>query len=223
MQTAAPPIPSPLRALPAALAALSAVTLLSSACGRLHDRVEDLVRGWNSCQPVDERCLANPGDFYAIPQMAALETWRGRGLAELLAAWGQPETVEAVGGGLYRYVWREAKTIPGGVSYQHDQWSGEWDLVRTPDQVYECRTYMGVDEARVVTPMWVDRLGVCTEYFGPRVPAPPAAAPAPTPASPAGRRAGGASPAAAPAAEDPSDWPPLSLEPPRQIREREGL
>jgi hypothetical protein len=200
-----------------ALAALSALTLLPS-CARLHSQVQDALHGWNSCQPVNESCFPDPKDFYALPQIAAIASWRGRPISELLAAWGQPETVIALGAERYRYVWLEKKTLPGEVAYQHDQWTNQWGLVRSPDQDFECKTYMEVEPGGTVTPMWVDRLGVCTQYFSARVPAPVTA----RPVTPAARPATGAAtaPAATPAAEEES---PIPLGPPPQIREQEHI
>jgi hypothetical protein len=203
--------------------ALLAAALLPAACGDLHDRVQDIVHGWSACQPVSERCFSDPKEFYSMPTIAALETWRGRDMSELIASWGRPDSVESLDGGRYRYVWVERKTIPGEVSYQHDQWKNDWDLVRSPDQNFECRTFMETDGSGKITPMWVDRLGACAQYFSPRLPAPPvraSGAPAAAPSPPREAPAAAPSPPGGPSA---AEEPPVPLEPPRQIREQEGL
>jgi hypothetical protein len=187
-----------------ALAAL-ALALLPS-CGRIHDRVQDVVHGWSTCEPVSEACFSDPSEFYAMPIIASQNTWRGREADELVASWGRPDSIESLGGDSYRYVWVETKTLPGEVSYQHDQWTNDWGLVRNPDQTFQCRTFMGVDASGRVTPLWVDRLGACDQYFSPRPPAPPA----PGTALSGGSAAGGV-------------LSPVPLDPPRQIRERDGI
>jgi hypothetical protein len=198
------------------MSALAALALLS-ACGGLHDRVQDLVHGWKTCEPVDERCFADPAEFYSTPLIAALETWRGRLVSEIELSWGRPDYAEPLGDGSYRYVWLASKTVPGEVAYQHDQWRAtrDWDLVRNPDQTFECRTYMRVGPDGVLTPLWVDRLGVCAEHFEPRPPASPLPG---APVAPGGRAAPGRA-TALPEVEE----SPIPLDPPAQIREREGI
>jgi hypothetical protein len=198
-----------------------ALSILAPACAQLHDRVQDLVHGWDTCEPASPKCFEDPQMFYSQPIIAAQETWRGRDLTELLAAWGQPYTVESQGDGTYRYVWREVKTVQGEMSYQHDQWSRseDWDLVRNPDQTFECLTYMQVDAERKVTPLWVNRLGMCSQYFDPRVPAAPVAGSGPA-VRLAPARAAAAAPVAAAATEE--EESPIPLGPPEQIRRLEG-
>ncbi|MDR1035175.1 MAG: hypothetical protein LBT40_00945 [Deltaproteobacteria bacterium] len=185
----------------ASAALAMALSALLPACAQLHDTMQDLVHGWETCQPVTPSCFEDQSEFYSMPTIAVLQTWQGHEVAELLAAWGQPTRVEPMGGGNYRYVWSESKTIAGEISYQHDQWShtSDWDLVRNPDQTFECETYMQVDSAQRVTPLWVNRLGMCSQYFAPRTPAPPrrAAAPAARTATPSAKPGTAATPAAA--------------------------
>jgi hypothetical protein len=168
---------------------------------------------------VGEHCFQDPAEFHAIPQMAAIGSWRGRNVAELVASWGEPQAIESTGGKTYRYVWVASRTVPGEVSYQNDQWTTEWDLVRSPDQNYQCKTYMRIEADQTVTPLWVDRLGVCTDYFKPRPYAPPRAVVVPVDTPPARRAAPGAAPVAVPVEQE----SPVPLEPPRQIREQENM
>jgi hypothetical protein len=217
------------RLFPPAITALAvALSALLPGCAQFHATVQDLVHGWDTCQPVSPACFEDQSEFYAVPTIAALQTWNGREVAELLAAWGRPARVEPLGGGNYRYVWSETKTIGGEVSYQHDMWSNkpDWDLVRSPDQTFECLTYMQVDQSRRVTPQWVNRLGMCSQYFPPRVPAAPLSGGIRTcgvgPGSPECRSGGGPGSAGGSSPAPPAEEPSVPLEPPRQIREQQG-
>jgi hypothetical protein len=151
------------------IAALICIVLFLGGCYSIKNRVEDIVHGWDSCSPVSESCLSSPGEFYAIPMIRAINTWRGKTVDELTASWGPPDKIEKLSdSGNLRYVWTADHVVPGEVRYDHDHWKNEWTLVRKPDQTFRCRTFMIVDPNGVVTPAWVDRLGACNEYFSPR-------------------------------------------------------
>ncbi|MDR2459857.1 MAG: hypothetical protein LBE38_03605 [Deltaproteobacteria bacterium] len=128
------------------------------------------------CTPVSEDCLGIPEKFYSQPQIRALESWKGRNVTELLAEWGFPDRVdnETDGKPGKRFIWIDTYTVdadygpPFGYRfYGWPIWYGPYDSHR-----YRCRTYMIVAPDGTVTPAWVDKFGICTQFFNPKPSAP---------------------------------------------------
>ncbi|MDR2340497.1 MAG: hypothetical protein LBF40_10280 [Deltaproteobacteria bacterium] len=144
------------------------------ACVPISDSVTDYMND-SGCRPVNENCLGSPEKFFAQPQMRALETWRGRNVSELITEWGYPDKVDKQTGGQpgERYIYVEEYNVSGDMRYAYDYRFNDWDWTREPNRRYRCETYMLVSPEGKLTPLWVNRFGICTRFFNPRPEAPP--------------------------------------------------
>jgi hypothetical protein len=150
-------------------------TLFFIGCVPLSDSITDYMNDGPGCQPVTETCMGSTEKFFSQPQMRALESWRGRTVKELITEWGYPDRVDKDPGGLpgERYVYVEEFYATNESRAQYDYRFDDWDTVTEPTRRYRCETYMLISEGGVITPLWVNRLGVCTRLFNPRPSAPP--------------------------------------------------
>ncbi|MDR2199908.1 MAG: hypothetical protein LBR53_10735 [Deltaproteobacteria bacterium] len=166
-----------MREIPAILkiTTLLLTLLFYPSCVTISDSVTDYMNDEGNCRPVTENCLGSPEKFFAQPQMRALETWRGRNAEELVTAWGQPDRVDHETGGVpgERYVYVEEIFVEGENPLLHERRFDDWDYSREPSRRYRCETYMLIHPGGSVTPLWVNRYGVCTRFFNPRPSAPP--------------------------------------------------
>jgi hypothetical protein len=143
-------------------------------CVPISDTVTDYWNEGGTCQPVTVNCLGSQEKFFAQPQMRALETWRGHTVSELITEWGYPDRVDKETNGApgERYVYIESYYAEGETRYLYDYRFNDWDWMREPNRRYTCETYMLISPEGIVTPMWVNRYGVCTRLFNPRPEAP---------------------------------------------------